>query len=130
MVYLKTIPRFQELIRRDGYELLEPATAGTQELRPEDAPRWLAEAQRAVAAAPQAWSPLQYLSKSLLALNRLEESAEATRKLLEIVPEAYFAWAELGYLYKRMGDENRAAEAFRRCAEIRPDYGPCRPGQQ
>jgi hypothetical protein len=126
VVYLRNIPRFQNIIKSDGYQFLEPAQAGVQEIRTEDAAQWLAEAQRAVAAAPNAWSPLQYLSKSLVALERLDEAEAASRRILDIAPDAYFAWADLGYVYIRKRDNAAAAGAFTRCLEIRPDYSPCR----
>ena len=126
VVYLKRTERFRAIIERDGYALISPAIPGTLQVTPEDAPLWLAEAERAVAAAPNDWSPHQYKAKALLALDRLDESEAATRRLLSINPKAYFGWADLGYLHL-LKDESRAAEEdFARCLTLRPDFAPCR----
>lgn len=128
VVYLRSLPRYQPIIQRDGYELIDPAIAGTQEIRLEDAARWLAEAERATAAAPNAWSPVQYKSRALVALNRLDEAEVTGRRLLDLAPEGYLyaAWYQLGDIYYRKNEPSKAIEAFTRCEELRPDSAPCR----
>ena len=66
--YLKSLPKFEPILRRDGYTLIIPAVPGSVEITTAEASRWLQEAERAVAAAPGAWSPLQYKSKALQSL--------------------------------------------------------------
>ena len=126
MVYLKRITRFEAIIERDGYDMIRPATPGTLQVTPEAAPRWLAEAVRAVAAAPNDWSPYQYKAKALLALDRLDESESATRTLLSVNPRAYFAWADLGYIHMLRNESRAAEDDFARCLTLRPDFTPCR----
>ena len=126
VVYLKTLPRFDAILRRDGYELIDPAIAGTVEITREDGSRWLAEAERAVAAAPGAWSPLQYKSKALQALGRLPEAEATTRQLLALNPDAWFAWGDLGAIHAMLGSRDEAVRDLTRCLQINPGYGPCR----
>jgi len=128
VVYLRESPRFQEILRRDGYELINPAVPGTVEFRPEDGHRWLAEAERAVAAAPGSWSPLQYKAKALLSLGRVSEAEAVTRQILDLNPAAYFAWGDLGFIHLMRREEARAEEAFNRCLSLKADYQPCRDG--
>src|SRR5262249_47567372 len=99
IVYVRNIPRFQGVIERAAYRLIHAATPGQQEIRAEDAVQWLAEAERAAAAAPTSWTPLQYKSKALIALGRLDEAETTSRRILELAPEAFFAWGDLGFIY-------------------------------
>lgn len=126
VVYLRNIPRFQAIIQRDRFELINPAAPGSVEVRPEDAARWLAEAERAEAAAPGSWVARQYRSKSLIALNRLDEAETLLRKILQEDDRAFYAWADLGFIHLMRNQPREAAEAFNRCLELRPDYPPCR----
>jgi tetratricopeptide (TPR) repeat protein len=125
VVYVKNIPRFQHIIARDAYEMIDPALGGTTEIKTEDAPRWLAEAERAVAAAPGEWSPLQYKAKALMALGRLDEAEGAIRALLERNPSAYFAWADLGFIDMMRDQPGEAEKAFTECLRLSPAFSPC-----
>jgi len=129
VVYLRRTARFESIIARDGYEMISPAIPGTLQVTPESAPLWLAEAEKAVAAAPGDWSPYQYKAKALLALDRLDEAEAVSRRLLEINPRAYFAWADLGYIHMLENDPQTALADFTRCLTLRPDFAPCRQAQ-
>ena len=96
------------------------------EISPEEAPAWLAEAERAVAAAPGAWSPLQYQSKALMIMQRLDEAEAVSRRIPTINSNAYFAWMDLGYIAAVRGDRSAAAQAFRNCLAIMPGFRVCR----
>jgi len=126
VVYLRNIPRFSSIIARDRYSLINPARAGTVQITAADGARWLAEARRAAAEAPGAWTPMHYEAKALLALNRLDEAREVTQNIIELMPNAFFAWSDLGYVYLLEGRQDLAENAFGRCLEIRPDFPPCR----
>jgi len=126
VVYLRSIDRFTGIIRRDGYRLISPATAARTEITPDDAPGWLAEADRAVAAAPHAWSPFQYKAKALMVMQRYDEAEAASRQILEMNPGAYFAWIDLGYIAAVRGDRAAAAAAFRNCLALQPGLRVCR----
>jgi hypothetical protein len=128
VVYLREQPRFAEILRRDGYELISPARAETVELTPEKAPQWLAEATRAAAAAPHAWSPLQYQAKAFQVLERREEAIGATLQLLRINPGAWFAWQDLGHLQEMVGRPGEAAQAYQSCLQAHPGARPCQEG--
>ncbi len=126
VVYLRNIPRFAPIIARDRYTLINPARAGTVQITAANGERWLAEARRAEAEAPGAWTPMHYEAKALLALNRLDEAREVTQRILDMMPEAFFAWSDLGYVYLLEGRQDLAENAFGRCLAIRPDFPPCR----
>jgi len=126
VVYLKTLEKFAPILRRDGYTLINPAIAGSFAITAAEAPRWLEEAERAVAAAPGAWSPLQYKSKALQALGRLPEAEATTQQILAINPNVPFAWGDLGMFHALRGSRDEAIQDFTRCLEISPSYGPCR----
>ncbi|HET9481166.1 MAG TPA: hypothetical protein VFP98_05365 [Candidatus Polarisedimenticolia bacterium] len=126
VVYVRDIPRFHDLISRDRYVRIQPARAGPVEILQAEAADWLSEADRAAAAAPGAWSPLQYKTKALFALNRFDAAEGAARRVIELNPDAFFAWSDLGFIYLYKGDRTRAAEAFAECLRLRPGYGPCR----
>lgn len=125
IVYLRNNARFQRIIARDAYDLIHPAVAGARAIRTEDAPRWLVEAERAVAAAPREWSPLQYKAKALLALDRIDEAEAANEALLRLNPAAYFAWADLGIIYMVKNRPADAERAFIECLRIQPEFTPC-----
>ena len=126
VVYLRNLPRFEPIIGRDAYRLISPARAEPAEMRVADAPQWLAEAERAVAAAPDALTPRHYKSKALLALGRLDDAEAAARQTLELSADAFFAWGDLGIIQSIKGRNDLAAESFRQCLRIRPDFAPCR----
>jgi len=126
VVYLRTKPEFRQITLRDGYHLISPARPIRVEITPEQAPLWLSEAERALAAAPDSWTPLQYKSKALMALGRLDEAEPVVRRILAMRPGAYFAWGDLGYIHALRNERGQAAEAFRRCLEIQPGFRPCR----
>ncbi|HKY33588.1 MAG TPA: hypothetical protein VJV23_13745 [Candidatus Polarisedimenticolia bacterium] len=126
VVYLRDRPRFRPIIERDGYHLIRPAHAGPIEVRQEDGPRWLQEADRAVAAAPDSWSASLYRAKALLSLGRHAESLDETRRLLGLNSAYFPAWYDLGYLYLQTGQPGPAAQAFAACLEARPGHAPCR----
>jgi tetratricopeptide (TPR) repeat protein len=128
VVYLRTEPRFEEIIRRDGYRLIAPARAEMTEITVEQAPVWLEEAERAVAAAPRAWSPLQYKAKALMALSRRDEAIEATRQLLRLSPGAFFAWHDLALLHQSAGRREDAEQAWLSCLSVQPGFRPCQEG--
>jgi tetratricopeptide (TPR) repeat protein len=128
VVYLRTEPRYEEILRSDGYRLISPARTDVTEIRQEDAAEWLQEAERAVAAAPDAWSPLQYKSKALMALQRPDDAIEATKQLLRINPGAFFAWQDLAFLYFSTGHRDEAEQAFLSCLSVQPGFRPCQEG--
>ncbi|MGH9868367.1 MAG: hypothetical protein ACREAA_09415 [Candidatus Polarisedimenticolia bacterium] len=125
VVYLRDRPRFQEIIQRDGYKLITPARSEAVELRQDMAEQWLDEAKRAAAAAPTAWSPLQYLTKAYQVLQRMPEAIQATKDLIHLNPGAYFAWKDLGDLYAADGRKDEALQAYASCLTAQPGYRPC-----
>ncbi len=124
-VYVKNIPRFKEIIERDGYKLLKPASGTMSEVRPESAPAWLAESDRALAAAPRSLSALQYRSKALLMMARFDEAEATSRRIIAIDPGAYYAMADLAAIYLQRGQADLAVAALRRCLQIRPNSQAC-----
>jgi tetratricopeptide (TPR) repeat protein len=128
VIYLKEIPRYQEILRRDGYRLISPARADAVEMRTEDANEWLAEATHAVKAAPRAWSPLQYLAKAYMLMQRAPEAIQTTEALLRIYPEGFFAWNDLANLQLQQGRKDLAEQAFVSCLQTQPGYRPCQEG--
>ncbi len=130
LVYLKEISRFQEITRRDGYQLLRPSRAGGEQVAPQDAARWMEEADRAAAAAPTAWTPLYYRTRALLALGRHDDAIAGLRRAVESRPDLYQAWTDLASIHAQRGEIGPALEALSGCLEARPGHAPCREAAQ
>ncbi|MGD8907726.1 MAG: FecR domain-containing protein, partial [Chromatiales bacterium] len=78
-------------------------------------------AQRAVAADPQAGSPLLALSYARQALFQLPEALEAAKKATQVAPESHLAWSRLAQLQLMFRRLDQALEAAGRAVEIAPD---------
>jgi Flp pilus assembly protein TadD len=63
---------------------------------------------------------LQGLGLALLAQNRDQEAADASRRAVEAEPRLWRAGSALGVALNRLGRPAEAAEAFRRALELRP----------
>lgn len=57
---------------------------------------------------------------ALLQLERLDEAARAFREVLVVDPAYWQAWGNLGDLYDRQGEVDKAREAFEKLLEINP----------
>ena len=53
VVYLRSLERYDPIIKRDGYRLISPALAGQTEISNEEAPAWLAEVWAEVLGTPR-----------------------------------------------------------------------------
>ena len=94
-------------------------------MRPDSAPGWLAEADRALTAAPRSLAALQYRSKALLMMSRFDEAEATARRIIEIDPGAYYAMSDLAVIYMQRGQTDLAVAALRRCLEVRPSSQAC-----
>ncbi len=126
LVYLRARPRFAEILARDAFSLIDPTTPVYQAMKPDRAQEWHDEAARAYRNAPGSWTARQYLAKSLMLLNRLDEAEQHLRAIAESLPWAWFAWVDIGVVNLMKGDRNAAIDAFERCLAISPQQEVCR----
>lgn len=62
------------------------------------------------------------LGNSYLELEQYEEAIEAQQKALEINPDHYQSWVNLGVVYRLMGDLDQAEASYNKALAIEPDY--------
>jgi tetratricopeptide (TPR) repeat protein len=63
-----------------------------------------------------------FLARIARALNEDEEALRLARRAVEADPRSTDGYSELGLLYQRLGQAERAEEALKRCLEIDPDH--------
>ena len=88
-------------------------------LRRGNAERAVEEFRTALRSVPEMPEPHYHLGCALVLLKRDQEAAESFRQALAHDPHLHRAWYALAQLYKRQGDEARAAEAFEEFARAR-----------
>ena len=62
------------------------------------------------------------LGNSYLELEQYEQAIEAQKKALEINPDYYQSWVNLGVVYRNMGDLDQAEASYNQALAIEPDY--------
>ncbi|MFI5184934.1 MAG: tetratricopeptide repeat protein, partial [Vicinamibacteria bacterium] len=63
-----------------------------------------------------------FLARMARAENELEEALRFARRSVEANPSYADPWSELGLIYLRLGQPEKADQALRRCLEIDPDH--------
>ncbi|MGH9750008.1 MAG: hypothetical protein ACRD6R_08810 [Candidatus Polarisedimenticolia bacterium] len=120
VIYLEEDGPFGELVRRDGYRILEPVLFRPGILRPEEAAAAVGEAARAVRAAGGSFMPRVLLADALLAAGRREEGLAEETRLFAADPPLYFIHNHLGLIRFAAGDAPAAARRFRRALDLNP----------
>lgn len=62
------------------------------------------------------------LSNAYNGLDLYDEAIDAHEKAIELNPDYYTAWVNLGIAYRHKGDLDRAEESYNRALSIEPDY--------
>jgi hypothetical protein len=119
LVYLRSDGERRDLVERDGYALLDPARFRPGRLRPEEAPRALEEAERAVRASRGSAIALVMKVDALLALDRRAEALQEEARIQSQLPYIH-SW--LGDMHVALGDRERAAARYRQALALHPAW--------
>jgi tetratricopeptide (TPR) repeat protein len=76
---------------------------------------------QAIAALPQSHQILNNLACWLVEVERYDDAITAYQKAVEIKPDFYEAWYNMGISYKNKGEDDNAINAYRKAVEIKPD---------
>lgn len=79
--------------------------------------------QRILAIDPDQTTALSYRSIVLKNLNRYEEAIKATERVIELQPDYYPAWSNLGAYYALIGQQQKAIEKLQRGAKLAQQSG-------
>jgi len=120
VIYLRTVGPWAKVAERDGYTLLDPALYRGGAIRPENAARALAEAEKALA---QGGSYIARVIRidSLYELGRDHEALQEEDRLLKEDPPLFHIYTHLGWIRLARGDRAEAAARFRRALHYQPD---------
>ncbi|HEY3176959.1 MAG TPA: hypothetical protein VGK94_14490 [Candidatus Polarisedimenticolia bacterium] len=126
MVYLKRAPRWDELIARDAYRVVNPYRFLSGEMDfGGDPARGLAEASRALSEVPSSLVARLMAGTALQALGRHREAVsileEASARLDPEAGGRELLFGLLGISYMELGDDERASRAMRKLLEISPE---------
>jgi hypothetical protein len=119
IIYMRADGDRRDLVERDGYTFLDPGRYRPGTLRPDDAPRALREAERAVLASRGSSIARVMRVEGLLALNRRAEASEEEARIESYLP---YIHVFLGDMHLAQGDRKEAAARYRRALELSPGW--------
>jgi tetratricopeptide (TPR) repeat protein len=68
--------------------------------------------------------PEKAKKKSDSATKRLRRSADQFEAATKLSPDYHEAWNMLGYCWRKLGDQQKALQAYWECLRLAPDYAP------
>jgi hypothetical protein len=125
-ILLRRKPETEEFIRKMELKVLNPSRIGPMGITAGNAAQAAEEADRCMSNCPKALLPYFFKSRALLYLGRAEEALATSRKVLEMDPGSYLAYAELGMTYAAMGKNDKAIEMYQAALRIKPDFSVAR----
>ncbi len=121
-ILVRNTPENSDLISREAFRVLRPGAIGSTVVSGESGHQLLEESERAIENCPMSTVGHFYKSKALQYLRRYEEALAATRVILEMDPESYQAYTEMGQIYTQMDLPDKAVEMYEEALRINPDY--------
>jgi tetratricopeptide (TPR) repeat protein len=125
-ILLRRRPETEEFIRKMELKVLQPSRIGPMEITAGNAAQVVEEADRSVSNCPKALLPYFVKSRALLYLGRAEEALNTNRKVLEMNPGSFLAYADLGRTYAAMGKTDKAIEMYQTALRINPNFSVAR----
>ena len=122
IIYMREKGDRDDLVARDGYTLLDPASYRPGAFRPEEAERALQEADRAVRGSHGCSMARVMRIDALLTLGRRDEAFREEARLLAANPNLAHIFVFLGDLRLGVGDRNGAATRYRRALQLAPGW--------
>lgn len=120
VVYLREEGPYADLVRRDGYRLLDPSLYMPGSFKPEDAAAALEEAERAVATGGRSYIARVMRIDALLALGRGEDAAFEEARIVDEDPPLPHIDILLGLVHLARGDRATAQARLKRALELNP----------
>ena len=128
VIYLRKGGRYDHVIRRDGYSVLDPGLFTPGRLQPGNAARGLREAEQATSRHPRSYTARVMRVDALAALGRYPEAFAEERRILNERPPLHFIYTYLGLLRLALGDRSEAAARFRLALDVAPYSEAARAG--
>jgi tetratricopeptide (TPR) repeat protein len=118
----EAIPYFRKYAQLLPDEPRGPFTVGVAAFLAKDYDTARAELVPAAARAETAAGANYYLARMARVENDLDEALRFALRAVEANPSYADPYAELGLIYERLGQPERAGQALRRCLDIDPDH--------
>jgi tetratricopeptide (TPR) repeat protein len=120
-VWVRSLPRYADLIARRRYSFLSPLSIGRRRIDADSAPAAAAEALRATADCEQCLVARSALAEATLMRGDLDAARTQFEELAGIAPDLYLARLRLGDILGLRGDVAGAEARYREALTLSPD---------